>query len=71
MTGGELAQVITAIASLVAAIGSSVALVFGVVNRKGIQEVKQATDGMKDELVKVTGEKNFALGVKHEKDHPS
>lgn len=63
MTGEEIAQIITSVAALIGAVGSSAALVLGVLNRSSIKEVKHATDGLSSTLVKVTGEKEYNRGV--------
>lgn len=51
MTAEGFSSVINSVATLVAACASATAVVMAFVNRRGIQEVKKATDGMKDELV--------------------
>lgn len=66
----ETAQIITAIASLVAALGTVGAVILGLLNARGIREVHAATNGMKTELVKVTGEAKYAEGVEHGEEHP-
>jgi hypothetical protein len=70
ITGTEIASIITAVAALVAALGSSFAVVIGVLNSRKIQQVHDATNGMKDQLVKVTGDAKYAEGVKHGEDNP-
>ena len=59
---GEIAQTITAVV---------LALNFYQSWRNGrdITEVKHATNSMKDELVKVTGEAKYAEGLKHGEDY--
>lgn len=37
-------------------------------NSQNIQQIHLATNSMKDELVKVTGEANFAAGIKQAED---
>jgi hypothetical protein len=64
VTGADIAAIISASASLIAAIGSAVAVIGTVLNGRKITEVHKATNGMKDELVKTTGEKAYAQGVK-------
>jgi ammonia channel protein AmtB len=59
----ELANFIAAIASLIAALASGVGVLVSLINHRKIEEVHQATNGMKAELVKVTGEAKFAEGV--------
>lgn len=70
MTGIEFAAVISSVSSLVAAIGSSVAVVMSARNGRKIEQVHLATNSMKDELVKVTGEAEYAKGLKHGADNP-
>jgi hypothetical protein len=60
MTAGEGAQLLTAIAALVAALAS-------LRNGRKIDEVHKATNSMKDELVAVTQKEAFAAGQKSEK----
>lgn len=69
-TGGDVAAIIAASASLVAAIGSAVAVIISAKNGRKIDQVRDATNGMKDELVKVTGDARYAEGVKHGEDNP-
>ena len=64
LVSADVAPIIAAIASLVAACGSSLALVMGIWNGRKIKEIHTATNGMKAELVKVTGDAKFAEGVK-------
>lgn len=59
MTGGELAQLITSIATLVGVIGG---LVLSYMNRQTIQEVHKATNGMTQQLVQVTAASSRAKG---------
>lgn len=63
LTGGDLAAIIAASASMVAAIGSLISVIMGLKNSRKIEQVHLATNGMKEELVKVTGDKRFAEGV--------
>lgn len=69
----SLAPTILAGASLVAALRANRAAQDAKTqsseNAKGIAEVHVATNSMKDELVKVTGEKAFAEGVLAQKEH--
>jgi hypothetical protein len=62
MTADGAAQIITSIGSLIAACGSTTAVVMAVINRRGIQEVKKATDGMKSELVSAVKQNALAAG---------
>jgi hypothetical protein len=70
MTGIEIAAVITSVSSLVAAVGSAVGVVVSARNGRRIELVHLATNSMKDELVKVTGEQKYAEGLKHGEDNP-
>lgn len=56
MTWGDFGQLLTGLASVGA-------MVLSWLNRSDIREVKHATNSMKDELVKVTGESEHAKGV--------
>lgn len=62
--GGDVAAIIAATASLVAAVGSTLSVLMSLRNGRKIEQVHQATNGMKAELVKVTGEAKFAEGLK-------
>ena len=64
LVSADIAPIITSIASLVAAFGSSLAVIMGIWNSRKIKEIHTATNGMKAELVKVTGDAKFAEGVK-------
>ena len=59
----ELTAVITAVASLLAALASVVAVISSLRNSRKISQVYHATNGMKSELIKVTGEAKFAEGM--------
>ncbi len=59
MTGGEIAQIITSLATLVAAVG---ALLVGWRNSARIEAVHVATNSMKDELVDLTAKSSKAEG---------
>jgi len=65
MTVGELSQLITAIATFIAAAG---ALIVSIHNTRKIREVHIATNSMKDELVAATAKSSKAEGVKEEKE---
>lgn len=74
MSGAEYALIITSLATLVSAIGG---IVVSLRNADKLQKVHDEvkvvaseTNGMKDQLVKVTGEAEFAKGVKQERDRP-
>jgi hypothetical protein len=74
MTGAEISSIIISIATLVTACGG---VAVGLrnsrrisVNSDRIELVRQATNGMKDALVKVTGEAKFAEGVTQGEEHP-
>lgn len=58
MTAGEIAQLITSIATLIGVLR---------VSRK-VEDVHKATNSMKDELVAVTQKEAFAAGQKDEKE---
>jgi hypothetical protein len=64
LISADIAPIITSLASLVAACGSSLAVIMGVWNSWKIKEIHAATNGMKAELVRVTGDAKFAEGVK-------
>jgi hypothetical protein len=64
LISADIAPIITSLASLVAAVGSTLAVVMGIWNSTKIKEIHAATNGMKAELVKVTGDAKFAEGVK-------
>ena len=57
--------------SIVSAIGSFMAAVLGILNTWLVNELKKNTDGMKDQLVKVTRADAFKDGVKVGKEHSS
>ena len=63
LASADIAPIITSIASLIAACGSSLAVIMALWNGRKIKEIHEATNGMKDELVKVTGAAKFAEGV--------
>ncbi len=65
MSGAEVAQIITSLATLVAAAGS---LLISWRNSGKIDEVHIATNSMKDELVATTRLAAHAAGVKEQKD---
>ncbi len=64
MTGGEVAQIIVALATLVSSIG---ALLVGWRNSRKIEAVHQATNGITDRLVASTAKASHAEGVADEK----
>ena len=65
MTGGEVAQIITSVATLIAACG---AILIGWWNARKIEEVHKATNSMKDELVAATAKSSKAEGLKEGRD---
>jgi hypothetical protein len=65
VTGAELAQLITAMATLVTAVS---ALVVGIRNSRKIEEVHKSTNGKMEELLNVTRDAAHAKGMKDEKD---
>lgn len=65
MTGAEVAQILTALATFVASTG---AVVVGIRNSAHIMKVEKATNGMKTELVNEVRQASFAAGEKSEKD---
>lgn len=70
MTGIELAAVISSVSSLVAAIGSAVAVVMTARNGRRIEQVHRATNGMHAEMMKVSGEAKYAEGRDDGERHP-
>ncbi len=65
MSGAEVAQIITSLATLVAAIG---ALLIGWRNAAKIEAVHIATNSLTDRLVNTTRTEAHAAGVKEQKD---
>ena len=61
ITFGDVVQTIIAVVMIVS-------LFIQIRNSIKIEEVHHATNSMKDELVKVTGDAAFAKGVKQEQD---
>ncbi len=59
MTGGEIAQIITSIATLLGVAGT---IYIGVRNSNKIDVIHEATNSMKDELVTVTKSASRAEG---------
>jgi hypothetical protein len=70
MTGSDIAAIISAVASLVAASGSAIAVIMAVKNSRKIEQVHLATNGMKNELIKVTGDAKYAEGLLHGEENP-
>ena len=72
MAPSELALVITAASTLVAAVGGLAVSVGGLVvsirNSRKIEEVRHATNSMKDELVEEVRVSSLAKGVKQGRD---
>jgi hypothetical protein len=62
---GEIAQLLTAIATLIVAVGG---VVIGLRNSTHIKKVEAATNGMKNDLVDEVRKASFAAGEKSEKD---
>jgi uncharacterized membrane protein len=65
MSGAELAQIITSVATLVGAIAG---LMVSLRNSKKIEQVHQSTDGKMDALIEEVRRASFAQGVKAEKE---
>ncbi len=65
MSGAEVAQIITSLATLVAAIG---ALMISWRNAAKIEAVHIATNSLTDRLVNTTRTEAHAAGVKEQKD---
>ena len=59
----DIAQIITALASLIAAAGSAIAVVMSVRQGRRIEDVHRGTNGMSEKLLKITGESEHAKGV--------
>jgi predicted anti-sigma-YlaC factor YlaD len=72
MPSSESAQILLALATLFAAFGalvtSIVSAVISLRNSRGIEEVRHATNSMKDELVAATAKSARQEGVKEESD---
>lgn len=58
------------LSSLVSALGSAAAAFLAARNARGIEAVHNATNGMKEELVKSTGDRRYAEGRMHGEDYP-
>lgn len=67
---GQLAQLITALVVLATFMQSVRNGRQGRRNAAKIEEVHKATNSMKDELVRTTGESEFAKGLKQGEDNP-
>jgi len=61
MTGGEVAQVIIAVATLVTAAGG---VIIGIINTRKIRDVHDSTNGKMQELLDVTRTSAEARGLK-------
>ena len=70
MSIGDLANLLTAVGTLIAAGASSVGVLIAIRNSKKIEEVHVATNGMKAELVKVTGDAKYAEGREQGENYP-
>ncbi len=68
MTGAEVAQVITALATLTASVG---AFLVSLRNSRKIEEVHKSTNGKMDQLVTEVRAASFAAGKKDQKDNPT
>lgn len=60
MNGTEIALIITAVGTLVAALGG---VIIGVRNTRAIKQVHESTNGKMDKLLAVTGAAEKAKGV--------
>jgi len=65
MTGGEVAQIITSLATLIAAVG---AILIGLRNSTKIEQVHKATNSLTDRLVETTKLEAHAEGLKQGRD---
>jgi hypothetical protein len=65
MTGGEVAQIITSVATLLGVIGG---ILVSLRNQKKIEAVHKSTNGKMEELIGVVKKASFAEGVKSETD---
>lgn len=70
MTGGDIALIITALGSLLAAMSSAAAVVLGALNARRllpiaeqVQKIEVATNSMKDRLIEATAKSEHAAGV--------
>jgi len=68
MTGAEIAQIITSVATLLGVIGG---VVVSLRNSRKIEEVHKSTNGKMAALIREVREASFAKGVKSEKDNPT
>ena len=64
MTGADIAQIITSVATLIAAVG---AIIIGLRSSKQLDEVHHATNGMKTQLEAVARAEGHAAGIADEK----
>lgn len=60
----DLAVIISASASLIAALAALASILVSLRNGRKIEVVRSESNSMKDELVRTTAEKSFAEGVK-------
>jgi hypothetical protein len=65
MSGGEVAQLITSVATLIGVIGS---VGVSLRNSRKLEEVHKSTDGKMEKLISEVRESSFAKGVKQQKD---
>jgi hypothetical protein len=68
VTGAELAQVITALATLVASVG---AFLVSLRNSRKIEEVHRTTNSLSQRNEQLAKDVGIAIGKKEEKDNPS
>lgn len=64
MTTGEVSQFMMGLGLLTTGIGTILTYMQSFKNGTKIEAIHVATDGMKDALVKVTGESEYAKGLK-------
>ena len=65
VTGTEIAQIITAVATLIVSVGG---VFISLRNQKKIQEVHTSTNGKMEEMMRIVKAASFAAGAKSEKD---
>jgi hypothetical protein len=65
MTGSEMAQIITSVATLLGVVGG---ILVSLRNQKKIEAVHTSTNGKMEELIEVVKKASFAEGVKSETD---
>jgi hypothetical protein len=67
---GDVANLLTAIGTLIAAGASIIGVLMAFRNSQKIEEVHVATNGMKAELVRVTGDAKYAEGREQGENYP-